>query len=270
MSTLFRTDTYRYGFTFKPTALVGVIGIFFVFILLSLNIFFFVQTIFPKSPFATEKILHPEEPVAELPALSPVAAQELDPREFPKQVVTMSKKADTGLSLYRQDATRARVLWFYTHITGSENIARSILEAADKNDIPLALAFSVAYVESRYKPRAVNRNRNNSIDRGLFQLNNRTFTALSEEDFFDPHTNARNGLAHLRFCLDTAGNEITALAMYNAGTTKVKKGETPKMTLDYVSHVTAYRESLDALFAQEVAAKAETPTADAMYVASLK
>ncbi|UKI53636.1 MAG: transglycosylase SLT domain-containing protein [Treponema sp.] len=61
----------------------------------------------------------------------------------------------------------------------------AILEEAEKNDIPLSLAFALAYTESHYNVNAVNKNRNSSIDRGLFQLNNRSFPQLKEEDFFN-------------------------------------------------------------------------------------
>jgi soluble lytic murein transglycosylase-like protein len=144
------------------------------------------------------------------------------------------------------------VIWFYAHITGDEAITKIILEHASRNNIPAALAFALSREESRYQPRAVNKNAN-SIDRGLFQLNNKAFPNLTERDFFNPATNAKNGLAHLSYCIDLSGNEIAALAMYNAGTTKVRNNNTPKRTLDYVSRILSYREGLERLFNQEVA-----------------
>lgn len=105
---------------------------------------------------------------------------------------------------------------------------------------------------------AVNKNKNASIDRGLFQLNNRSFPQLAEEEFFDPAVSAKYGMAHLRFCLNVAGNEVSALAMYNAGTTKVRSNNTPQSTLNYVGKIMAYQEKLDRLFADEVLAYYET------------
>ena len=52
--------------------------------------------------------------------------------------------------------------------------------------------------------------------------------------------------------MNVAGNEVTALAMYNAGTTKVRSNNTPQSTLVYVGKIVAYREKLDRLFAEEV------------------
>ncbi|AEE17629.1 transglycosylase SLT domain-containing protein [Treponema brennaborense] len=168
-------------------------------------------------------------------------------------VAEHAQKEDKGLALYRSVYSRPAVEWFYTHITENNNVAVAILEEADKNDIPLSLAFALAYTESRYKARAVNKNTNASIDRGLFQLNSSSFPSLKEDDFFDPAVSARYGLSHLRFCLDTAGNEIAALAMYNAGTNRVRKNGTPQMTLNYVSKIIDYRQGLDELFSTEVA-----------------
>ena len=162
------------------------------------------------------------------------------------------KTGDNGLSLYRQPNSRAAVEWFYLHVTGNRETAMAILEEAEKNDIPLSLAFALAYTESHYNVNAVNKNRNSSIDRGLFQLNNRSFPQLKEEDFFNPAISAKYGMSHLRFCMNVAGNEVAALAMYNAGTNKVRADSTPQVTLNYVGKIMAYQDKLDRLFADEV------------------
>lgn len=161
-------------------------------------------------------------------------------------------RGDQGLALYKQPASRGAVEWFYLHVTGNKDVTVAILEEAEKNNIPLSLAFALAYTESRYNIEAVNRNKNASIDRGLFQLNNRSFPQLEEEEFFNPAISAKYGMSHLRFCMNVAGNEVTALAMYNAGTTKVRSNNTPQTTLVYVGKIMAYREKLDKLFAEEV------------------
>ncbi|HKL85879.1 MAG TPA: lytic transglycosylase domain-containing protein, partial [Treponemataceae bacterium] len=116
------------------------------------------------------------------------------------------------------------------------------------------LAFALAWEESRYQPKAVNKNPS-STDRGLFQLNNKAFPKLTEKDFFSIETNAKYGLSHLRYCIDLSGNEVAALAMYNAGTTKVRNDNTPKRTLDYVSRILSYRDGLTKTFDQQVASR---------------
>lgn len=182
---------------------------------------------------------------------TPLFAEDLT-ASFNVAVADYGKQLDVGLALYRSVHARTAVEWFYVNVTGDQDVALAILQEADKNNIPLSLAFALAYSESRYRITAVNRNTNSSIDRGLFQLNNKSFPSLVEEDFFDPYISAKYGLSHLRFCLDTAGNEVSALAMYNAGTNRVRNNGTPQMTLNYISNIQSYREGLDSLFESEI------------------
>jgi soluble lytic murein transglycosylase-like protein len=100
----------------------------------------------------------------------------------------------------------------------------------------------LAWAESSFHVRALNRN-SNSIDRGLFQLNSRTFPYLGEEQFYNPWINAEYGLAHFRYCLETGKSEVVALAMYNAGISGVRRG-TPYSTLHYVAKILDKEESL--------------------------
>lgn len=163
-------------------------------------------------------------------------------------IIQHSKLEDEGLKFYRNPDFKESVIWFYNQITGNKVVTEAILIYADENDIPLSLAFALAYSESSYNVKAVNKNSNHTIDRGLFQLNNNSFPNITEEDFFDPYVSAKYGLSHLRFCLDVAGNEVAALAMYNAGTRRVKNGETPQVTLNYVSKIMNYKKGVDDLF----------------------
>lgn len=164
----------------------------------------------------------------------------------------MTQSSDDGLTLYRQTLSKNSVEWFYSQITGNTNVAKAILTEADKNNIPLSLAFALAHTESNYNTNAINRNTNATIDRGLFQLNSNTFPALSEADFFDPFISSKYGMSHLRFCLNTAGNEVSALAMYNAGTGRVRSNKTPQSTLNYVGKIMSYQKMLDELFNEQV------------------
>lgn len=176
----------------------------------------------------------------------------IEPESYHDAVVSHAEKKDMGLELYRSLQARSAVVNFYQNITGDTDVTLAILEYADKNNIPLSLAFSLAYAESRFVTTAINKNTNDSIDRGLFQLNNRTFTQLSEEEFFNPYINAKFGMSHLRFCIDSAGNEIAGLAMYNAGSSKVRKNGTPQRTLNYVSIIMNYKDGLNDLFRTQV------------------
>lgn len=165
-----------------------------------------------------------------------------------------SPEDDQALALYRQPQSRPAVEWFFSRVTGDREIAQAILENADKNDISPTLAFSLAYVESRFNANAVNKNSNYTIDRGLFQLNSASFPKLTEAEFFDPKISAKYGISHLRYCMDVAGNDITALAMYNAGTSRVKANKTPQHTLNYVAKISNYKSRLDSHFDSDVLA----------------
>lgn len=172
-----------------------------------------------------------------------------------------SPEDDQALALYRQPQSRPAVEWFFSRVTGSREIAQAILENADKNDISPTLAFSLAYVESRFNANAVNKNTNHTVDRGLFQLNSSSFPKLTEAEFFDPEVSAKYGMSHLRYCMDVAGNEITALAMYNAGTARVKANKTPQHTLNYVAKISRYKEKLDIRFDSDIVAFYQTGNA---------
>ena len=168
-----------------------------------------------------------------------------------KTVITIDEYEDPGLTLYRNRATTAKVAEFYTELTGSTMISEPILRYAEKYNVPLSLAFSLAWVESGFSVKAVNVN-HTSVDRGLFQLNSRSFPELQEADFFDPEINTRHGLWYLSRCLEQGGNEITGLAMYNAGRNRVENGGTPLMTLAYISKILEYQEIIEGEFNQKI------------------
>jgi hypothetical protein len=148
------------------------------------------------------------------------------------------ERRDHARELYRQPESRDRVIDFFTQLCPSREIAEAILLSADWFNIPPSLAFALAWEESQLNPLAVNgKNRDGSVDRGLFQLNNRSFPHLEMQAFFSPDVNSWYAMNHLRYCLDTGRTEIAALAMYNAGTGRVTSSGAPKSTLDYVSRI---------------------------------
>jgi hypothetical protein len=161
--------------------------------------------------------------------------------------------------LYQDAESRDRVIDFFAKICDSREIAEVILANADKYNIAPALALALAWEESRLNPHAVNnKNRDESIDRGLFQLNNRSFPRLEIQAFFNPELNAHYGMGHLRYCLDTGGSEIVALAMYNAGTVRVRYSGTPKSTLDYISRILKNRNEIEGRFNEQEALYQDT------------
>jgi len=183
------------------------------------------------------------EPYAELLV---VPEGESGQRVYPN-IENFLEGPNPALALYREEMTRERVVEFFVERAGSPETALPILYYADKLDIPLSLAFGLAWGESRFLPTAVNYN-SSSVDRGLFQLNSLTFRTLTEEDFFNPEVNTFHGLRYLEFCLTHGASEAQALAIYNAGLTRVVRGRTPVSTLRYTDQILAYREALLADF----------------------
>jgi len=70
-------------------------------------------------------------------------------------------------------------LGFYTNLTKNNEIAVAIVDAALTQGVPVNMAFAISYTESRFNPEAVNVNVNETIDNGLFQIN----------DFYHPDVN---------------------------------------------------------------------------------
>jgi soluble lytic murein transglycosylase-like protein len=160
------------------------------------------------------------------------------------EIAELDLSADSALTLYRHPATRNAVIDFFIDLVGSEEVALTVLYYSDKFKINPFMTFSLMYTESRFSPIARNQNPS-SVDRGLFQLNSVTFANLQDNDFFSIDTNSRHGISHLKWCLDRAkGNEDVALAIYNAGPSRVLSGNTPPSTQAYVKKNRAYRNSL--------------------------
>lgn len=165
------------------------------------------------------------------------------------------KNATDQIANYYTDvAKREGVIRFFASLTKSESVALAILENSVAQKVPASLAFAIAYEESRFNPKAFNKNAS-SVDRGLFQLNSTTFPELSDSQAFDPAFNAREGLGYFRHVLEIAGNEVSALAMYNAGRTRVSQKGAPVTTLDYISRILTYEKNIHSLFTAEVVAK---------------
>jgi hypothetical protein len=159
---------------------------------------------------------------------------------------TEPKRVDPIQELYLDPESQPRVIEFFAELCNSKPVASTILASANEFEVPPALAFSLCWEESRFNPRAFNNaNRDNSVDRGLFQLNNRTFPGLAVQDFYNPEINAHNGMNFLRTCLDAGDTEIIALAMYNAGSGRVRGTGTPLRTLVYISRILENRDKIE-------------------------
>lgn len=173
-----------------------------------------------------------------------------DPRSY-ANVRNLLESENPMLALYREDLTHDAVVDFFIDLTGSPETALPIMYHAERADISLSLVFSLSWVESRYSPYAVNQNAT-STDRGLFQLNSRTFRDLQEEDFFHPDTNTYHGIDYLSWCMQHTSSDWEALAVYNAGLSRVRAGRTPQSTLIYVDRIRQFRTRLEQRFREYI------------------
>jgi soluble lytic murein transglycosylase-like protein len=94
-------------------------------------------------------------------------------------------------------------------------------------DVDFIFACAVINHESSFKNKAYNINYKKdengncyvvSVDRGLCQLNSRTYYFLKREQFYDVDTNLKYGIKHMKQVLDRCnGDEYNALSIYNSG-----------------------------------------------------
>lgn len=161
---------------------------------------------------------------------------------------------DTIAAYYRNTTTRQSVVNFFATLTKSPAIAVAILDNAVSHKVAASLAFAIAYEESRFNPKALNQNAT-TTDKGLFQLNSLTFPQLTDTEAYDPSANAKEGIKYFRHVLDLSGNEVSALAMYHAGRTRVSQKGAPVLTLAYISRILNYERNINSLFTAKVVAR---------------
>jgi soluble lytic murein transglycosylase-like protein len=152
------------------------------------------------------------------------------------------------------EGVRERAIAFYTARTGNEEITNVIISHAVAHNIPVNLAFSLAWQESRYNPRAISgRNYYGTRDWGLFQLNDGGRPDWRSEDFFDIEKNASTAMAFLRYCIDEMGGVRMGLAAYNAGVYGVRQWGVPASTKRHIHAILGYEKELDRAFSRQVA-----------------
>lgn len=92
--------------------------------------------------------------------------------------------------------------------------------AAQRHGVDPALLKAVAHAESGFSPQAVS----HAGAKGIMQLMDATARQLGVQDSFDPAQNIEGGARFLRQLLDRYdGNEMLAIAAYNAGPGAVDK-----------------------------------------------
>ena len=134
---------------------------------------------------------------------------------------------------------------FYSQYTNNWGVNRAIISYAHEYEVPVHVAFAIAWQESQFNPNAVSpRNNNGSRDWGLFQIND-GYRNWTREDFLDIEKNVEEGIKHFKWCYDQSGDIIAALQAYNAGMSRVVNGTVPDRTMDYVDKILHYESILD-------------------------
>jgi soluble lytic murein transglycosylase-like protein len=104
------------------------------------------------------------------------------------------------------------------------------VDAGTKYRIDPWILYAIAEQESSLNPLAVNKNRDNSRDVGIMQINSFWFDKLKnfgilEKNLFDPCTNIHVGAWVLSQSIQSFGSNWRAVGAYNAGTGKNEERE---------------------------------------------
>ncbi len=114
-----------------------------------------------------------------------------------------------------------------------------IRQQADEKGVDASLIAAVIYAESRFRDQT-----SGAGARGLMQITPETAneierksggTEFSLADLGDPDINIRYGTFYLELMLDQfGGNEVAALAAYNAGPTRAERWGGPELTVEAI------------------------------------
>jgi len=152
------------------------------------------------------------------------------------------------ITKYMHSGSSEQVHIFYDRYTQNRQVTYLILSNALIWGIPVNLMFSLAYVESRFYPAAVNgdKNADGSADYGLFQLNSSSFSGYDQDYLMNPENNVRLAAAYLREKHERYGNWEEVLLSYNAGNTV----RVSNHTIRHFVGVMAYERKLDRAFSE--------------------
>jgi len=109
----------------------------------------------------------------------------------------------------------------------SADLYSCFIAAGNYYSIDPYLLMSIGWVESKFNPRALGRNRDGSYDIGIMQINTRWKKYLKKygidlSHLWDPCYNIHIGAMILRYCIDNHGYNWKAVDCYNRGTKKAR------------------------------------------------
>lgn len=109
--------------------------------------------------------------------------------------------------------------------------------AAGVHRVPVWILDGVAWMESRYHAGAVNVNTDGSIDRGIFQLNDRSHPGV---DPWPVEAAAMYAAHYLHYLYRRCGSWRGALEAYNCGIGRWLRGDVPARSRAYARAVLCF------------------------------
>ncbi len=111
--------------------------------------------------------------------------------------------------------------------------------------IPMDLLVRLIERESCWEARAISTpNRNGSVDMGIMQFNSKYLGYFAMKfnggvmfDPLDPEINLRVGMKYIAHLYRSTGSWYNAVAAYNAGLTRLRSGDIPPKTREYLDYV---------------------------------
>lgn len=140
-----------------------------------------------------------------------------------------------------------KVLAAYDFETRDREVTVAIITHSLSNAVPLNLSMGLAKRESGFDPFCVTQNAT-STDRGVFQLNSKSFPKWKRADFFNVDKNCQFGIEYLKSLLENSDSQELALASYNAGSWTVQKRQIPYLTSIHVWTIKKYERAFDVTF----------------------
>jgi soluble lytic murein transglycosylase-like protein len=110
---------------------------------------------------------------------------------------------------------------------------------AEKHGVPVQVPLTISHTESRFNPKAVNKNTNGTVDKGCMQINTSAHRKAfaRPEDAFNATLNVDYGLRFLRQLYDETGDWRKAMVMFHS--------RTPGKQAKYRQHLNNSAKALD-------------------------
>ena len=133
----------------------------------------------------------------------------------------------------------------YNTFIKNEFITSTIVDYSHFFEVPVHKMIAMAFVESCFNPKAINRsNGNGSKDYGLFQLNSKTFYEYDQAYLMDVETNVHFAVQHLLGEYEKYESWEKAVIAYNAGNVS----KVFQSSIDYFLKVQKYEKMLDKIY----------------------